>query len=64
MVTEGAYGKPKRRWRILYKKCESKPENVKIMTLACVVLHDVCIDRGHTAPRQWDLSEDPASNKR
>ena len=64
IMTEGAYGKLKGRWCNLYKKCESKPENVKIMTLACVVLHNVCIDRGDTAPRQWDLSKDPASNKR
>ena len=64
MVTEGAYGKLKGRWRVLYKKCESKKENVKIITLACVVLHNICIDKGDSAPRTWDLSRDPVSNKR
>ena len=64
MVTEGAYGKLKGRWRVLYKKCESRPENVKIITLACVILHNVCIDKGDTVPRHWDFTKDPASNKR
>ena len=64
MVTEGAYGKLKGRWRVLYKKCERKRENVKIITLACVVLHNICIDKGDSAPRTWDLSRDPVSNKR
>ena len=64
MVTEGAYGKLKGRWRVLYHKCESRVDNVKAIILACIVLHNICIDRGDSAPRQWDLSRDPASNKR
>ena len=64
MVTEGAYGQLKGRWRILYRKCESSPDNVKIYTLACIVLHNICIDRGDTSLRQWDLSKDPQTNKR
>ena len=64
MTTEGAYGKLKGRWRILNRKCESRPDNVKILTLACIVLHTLCIDHRDTALRQWDLSKDPVSNKR
>ena len=64
MVTEDAYGKLKERWRVLYHKCESRVDNVKTIVLACIVLHNICIDRGDSAPRQWDLSRDPASNKR
>ena len=64
MTTEGAYGKLKGRWRVLYRKCESQPDNVKTMTLSCIVLHNICIDRNDTALRTWDLSKDLASNKR
>ena len=49
--------------RILLRKCESKPENVKVFTLAWVVLHNLCISRHVVAPRQWDLTKDPSSNK-
>ena len=64
MVTEGAFGQLKGRWRILLRKCESRPENVKVFTLACVVLHNLCIRCQDVAPRQWDLTKDPSSNKR
>ena len=64
MTTEGAYGKLKGQWRVIYRKCESQPDNVKTMTLACIVLHNICIDRNDTALRTWDLSKDLASNKR
>ena len=47
MVIEEAYGQLKGRWCILYRKCESSPDNVKIHTLACIVLHNICIDRRH-----------------
>ena len=64
MVTERAYGKLKGRWRVLSRKCESKVENVKAITLACVVLHNVCIAKGDVTLRQWDMRYDPATNKR
>jgi len=52
MVTEGAYGQLKGRWRVLLRKCESSTEVIKVMTLACVVLHNICIDRGDTMCKQ------------
>ena len=64
MVSEGAFGKLKGRWRILSKKCESHKETVKKMGLACVVLHNICIEQGDIIPRNIDLSVDPVTNKR
>ena len=64
MVTEGAYGKLKGRWRVLSRKCESKVETVKAITLACVVLHNVCIAKRDVTLRQWDMRYDPVTNKR
>ena len=46
MVTEGAYGQLKGRWHILLRKCESSSEEVRRCTLACVILHNICIDNG------------------
>ncbi len=64
MVTEGAFGKLKGRWRILSKTCESNVETVKAMTLACVVLHNVCIEQGDVNLRKWDLHLDEKGNER
>ena len=64
MVTEGAFGKLKGRWRILNRKCESQKESVKKMGLACVVLHNVCIELGDMTPRKWDMTVDDITNKR
>ena len=59
MVTEGAYGQLKGRWRVLHRRCESSPENVTLTALACIVLHNVCIDRGDAISRKLDLTIDP-----
>lgn len=64
LVTEGAFGRLKSRFRVLFRKCESKKENVKLYALACVVLHNICIERGDLAPRAFDLTANHASNKR
>ena len=64
LVTEGTFEKLKRRFQILYRKCESNKETVKIMGLACVILHNICIDKGDLVPRKFDLAYDIASNKR
>lgn len=34
------------------------------MTLACVILHNICIDRGDLTPRVLDLSYDSTTSKR
>ena len=64
MVTEGAYGQLKGRWRVLLKKCESTDEEVRRCTLACVVLHNVCIEKGDTISPKLDLSTDPVTHQR
>lgn len=64
MVTEGAFGRLKGRWRILLRKCESKTSELTVAALACMVLHNICIDRENTLPRKLDLTIDPTSNKR
>ena len=42
VVTENCYGMLKSRWRILYKKAESKVFNLKYIIMACVMLHNFC----------------------
>ena len=64
MVTEGAIGRLKYKFRVLHKKCESDKETVKPMALACVVLHNICIDRGDLIPRVFDLFCDSTANNR
>lgn len=64
MVTECAYGQLKGRWRVLERKCESPPEIVRMVTLACIVLHNICIERGDTISRKLDLTFDPLTNNR
>ena len=64
MVTECAYGQLKGRWRVLLRTSENDKETVRAVTLACVVLHNICIEQGDLAQRQWDLSKDSASNQR
>ena len=44
MIIEGAFGQLKGRWRVLMRKCESKTYAVKMMTLATIVLHNLCIE--------------------
>ena len=64
LVTEGAFGRLKSRFRVLFRKCESKKETVKLYGLACVVLHNLCIEHGDLVPRKFDLTLYHASNKR
>ena len=64
MVTECCYGQLKGRWRVLLRKCESHKEEMKTTTLACMVLHNVCIDRGETLSTKLDLTVDPITNQR
>lgn len=56
MVTEGACGQLKERWRVLLRKCESDTEQIKIATLACIVLHNSCIEYGDAISEKCDLS--------
>ena len=64
MVTEGAFGELKGSWRILSRKCKSTVSTVKAVTLACVVLHNLCIERGDVTLRHWDITNVPERNER
>ena len=55
MITEVVFGKLKGRFRVVFSKCESKKTTMKIMGLACVVLHNLCIDKEDIIPRKFDL---------
>ena len=56
MVSEGAYGQLKGRWRILLWKSESNRDQVRITTLACMVLLNICTMKGDTISKKLDLS--------
>ena len=56
IVSECAFGHLKGRFRILLRKCESSKDTVKIVGLACVLLHNICITKGDLIPRYCDLT--------
>ena len=64
MVTEAAYGQLKGRWRVLLRKSESSRDQARITTLACMVLHNICIMQGDAISRKLDLSLDESGGKR
>ena len=64
MVTERAYGQLKSRWRVLYRKLECRPDSMKLATLACIALHNICITTKDSLPAQLDLSIDPFTQKK
>ena len=64
MVVEGAFGQLKGRWRVLMRKNECEENTLKTMSLACVVLHNICIDLDDKTNRNWDVGYDQATNKR
>ena len=64
MVTEECYGQLKGRWQISFRKCESSTDEVRASTLACMVLHNICIERGETISSKLNLTVDPITNQR
>ena len=64
MVTEGAYGQLKGRWRVLLRKCENSSTNVRTFALACIVLHNICLHLSDTMPRKLDLTIDLSTNEK
>ena len=64
IVTEGAFGRLKFRFRVLFLKCENNKKTVKLYGLTCVMLQNLCVERGDLVPRNFDLTSDHASNKR
>ena len=64
LVTEGAVWRLKIEFRVLFRKCESNKETLKLYGLACFVLHNLCIEHSDLVPRKFDLTSDHASNRR
>ena len=64
MVVECAFGQLKGRWRILGRKNESHQDTIKTMSLACIVLHNLCIDVSDQGRLAWDVTYDPVTNKK
>ena len=65
MATESACGQLKGRWKVLFSdKNESNKERVRTVTLACMVLHNICIERGDSIARKLDLSVDPSTQEK
>ena len=63
MVTECAFGQLKSRWRVLYRKSEVSQDSLKLAVLACIVLHNLCIEKGDSVSKKLDLTYDPVSKK-
>ena len=64
MVTECAYGQLKGRWRVLLRKCESSQHSLKYNVLACIVLHNICIEKNDSISPALDLTFDHETNCR
>ena len=64
LVTEGTLGRLKIKLKVLFRKCESNKETLKLYGLVCVVLHNLCFESGDLFPRKFDLTTDHASNRR
>lgn len=44
VVTESAYGILRGRWQILYKKIKCRLFDLHYVTMACIALHNLCIE--------------------
>lgn len=64
MVIEEAYGQLIRRWRVPLRKSESNKEHIRTVTLACMVLHNICIAQGDSISKKLDLTVDPSTQEK
>ena len=62
IVVEGAFGQLKGRGTLRKNKCHT--DTLKSMSLACIILHNVCIDLEDQGNRGWDLTVDETTQKR
>ena len=49
---------------IIKHKNESHQDTIKAMSLACIDLHNLCIDVGDQGKIAWDATYDPMTNKK
>ena len=64
MVTECAFGQLKGSWRVLYRKCEPSQESLKINILACIALHNICIEKEDLITQNLDFTYDSVTNRK
>ena len=62
MVTEWAFGQLKGRWRVLYRNFEACQESLKISILACIILHNICIEKEDLITQNLDFTYDSVTN--
>ena len=55
VVTESVYGMFKGRWRFLCKKTEWRLFKLLYLIMACIALHNICIDRSNSWQTRWRL---------
>ena len=53
--TKNLYGILKGRWRILYKKTEYHLFNLRYVIMACIALHNLCIELVDPCQPRWKL---------
>ena len=59
VVTENAYGMLKGRWRILFKKkTQCQLFNLRYIVMACIALHNLCIEISDPCQSRWRLEVD------
>ena len=49
---------------VMERKCESSRDAVRLATLTCIVLHNVCIDQGDSISKKLDLTLDQVTQER
>ena len=54
-IVEDCYGMLNGRWRILYKKTECRLNNLKYIIMACINLHNFCIETKDPCNPRWIL---------
>ena len=42
-------------WRILYKTIEMRTFNLKYVVMACIMLHNICIELNDPCKSRWKL---------
>ena len=49
---------------MLYQKLEDQPETGKLSTLACLILHNICIAANNSLPPQLDVTTNPFTGEK
>ena len=61
MIVEGAYGQLKGRWSLLLRKSEENLYQTKLATLACMVLHNMCLENNDELSEIFNLTMHPTT---